>query len=113
MNPTEPSDPYRAQAGPELDAFIHTRVMNQTAPPGDSPEYSSQDKHAKRVLAALKAAGRASVITGRTDLEGRSWFARFETDAMDGTEVFADTFALAICRLALLRVAETELRKRS
>jgi hypothetical protein len=52
--------------------------------------------------------GKPSVVVGHTSLPGRTWFARYERDAMDGTEVFADTFALAICRLALLRLEETE-----
>ena len=43
------------------------------------------------------------IIVGRTSLAGRTWFARYERNAMDGTEVFANTFALAVCRLALLR----------
>ena len=101
------NDPYQAQAGPELDAFIHLRVMKQTAPGAVCPAYSSEDKQAKRVLSTLRT-GRPSVIVGRTSLVGRTWFARYERDAMDGTEVFAATFALAICRLALLRLEDLE-----
>jgi hypothetical protein len=52
--------------------------------------------------------GKPAVIVGRTTLPGRTWFARYERNQMDGTEVFADTFALAICRLALLRLEDTE-----
>jgi hypothetical protein len=59
------------------------------------------------VLSRLKR-GEPSVVVGRTGLPGRTWFARYERNAMDGTEVFANTFALAICRLALLRLAEIE-----
>jgi hypothetical protein len=30
---------------------------------------------------------------------------------MDGTEVFAETFALAVCRIAMLRIMETDTSK--
>jgi hypothetical protein len=99
-------DPYRAEAGPELDAVIHRRLMQMVAA-GPCPAYSTDDMLAKQVLSRLRM-GRPSVIVGRTSLPGRTWFARYEHNAMDGTEVFADTFALAICRLALLRMEEAE-----
>jgi hypothetical protein len=100
-------DPYKTGAGPELDAVIHGRVMKHTLTADACPAYSSDDKLARQVLSRLKT-GQPSVIVGRTSLPGRTWFARYERNAMDGTEVFADTFALAICRLALLRLEETE-----
>ena len=101
------SDPYKAQAGPELDTVIHLRLMNQPVSNEPCPAYSTEDKLAKRVLSKLRT-GRSAVIVGRTELEGRTWFARYERNAMDGTEVFASTFALAICRLALLRLEEAK-----
>lgn len=95
-------NPYKVQAGTELDRFIHGSVMN--APAADAcPAYSTEDKIAKRVLSRLRECEPA-VIVGRTGLQGRSWFARYESNAMDGTEVFAETFALAVCRLAVLRL---------
>jgi hypothetical protein len=100
-------DPYKAQPGPELDAVIHLRLMREVVPAGQCPAYSTEEKLARRVLTKLKT-GRPLVIVGRTTLAGRSWFARYERNAMDGTEVFADTFALAICRLALLRLEDLE-----
>jgi hypothetical protein len=99
------SDPYKAQAGPELDAVIHVRLMKQLVSNSPCPAYSTEDACAKRVLSKLRS-GQPSVIVGRTQLEGRTWFARFERNAMDGTEVFASTFALAVCRLALLRLED-------
>ena len=101
------SDPYKVEPGPELDALIHVRLMQQPASAGPWPAYSTEDKLAKRVLSKLRT-GRPSVIVGRTSLEGRTWFARYERNAMDGTEVFANSFALAICRLALLRLEDME-----
>src|SRR5438045_2472483 len=96
-------NPYQVQAGPELDALIHEHVMSETAVSINCPCYSTDAKLAKTVLARLRARGKALFTVGRTQLEGRTWFARSETNLMNGTEVFADTFALAICRLALLR----------
>ena len=47
------NDPYRAEAGLELDAVIHARLMKQTVPAGSCPAYSSDDQLAKEVLARL------------------------------------------------------------
>jgi hypothetical protein len=41
------NDPYRVEAGPELDAVIHGRLMKQTVAAGSCPAYSSDDKLAK------------------------------------------------------------------
>jgi hypothetical protein len=101
-------DPYRVEAGPELDAIIHGRLMRRTVAAGPCPGYSTDDKLAKQVLSTLRM-GKPSVIVGRTSLPGRTWFARYERNAMDGTEVFANSFALAICRLALLRLEESDI----
>src|SRR5690348_1456848 len=97
-------NPYVAEPGPALDRFIHERVMKESNTAGACPAYSGDEKSARKVLSTLRALGKGSIIVGRTDLEGRTWFARYETDAMNGTEVFADTFALAVCRMALLRM---------
>ena len=96
-------DPYHVQAGRELDQMVHLQVMRQND--NDCPHYSTDEKAARRVLAQLKAISSATVITGQTSLRKKPWFARYETDASDGTEVLADTLPLAICRLALLRVS--------
>jgi hypothetical protein len=93
------TDPYKIPAGPELDQLIHQEVMGQGL--GDCPLYSSDESAARQVLAQLKASG-LHVVVGRTLLRSRKWFARYETNPSDGTEVWAETSALAICRLALL-----------
>ncbi len=100
-------NPYTVEAGPDLDRLIHLGFMKQSVAAGPWPAYSTQTRLAKQVLTKLKL-GKPVVIIGRTGLPGRSWFARYERNAMDGTEVFADTFELAVCRLALLRGEETE-----
>lgn len=97
-------NPYSAEAGPALDHLIHERVMG--LPPGECPPYSTEEKEARRVLAKLKADSEKTVIVGRTALPKKRWFARYETNPSDGTEVLAETLALAICRLALLRAAK-------
>lgn len=100
-------NPYNIQAGPELDRLIHVRVMGQ--PEGDAPAYSSDETLARRVLGRLKADSGRTVVVGRTALRrGRRYFARYETDPSDGTEVLAETLSLAICRLALLRTLKRE-----
>jgi len=93
-------NPYDVQAGPELDRWIHLHVMDQCS--GDCPLYSTDDKAARQVLAALKSTSGRTVVVGRTALRQKRWFARYETDESDGTEVLASTLPLAICRLALL-----------
>ena len=94
-------NPYTVQAGPELDSVIHLRVMRQTG--SVFPPYSSDEKAAKRVLARLRSDSKRTVVVGQTALRKKRWFARYETNASDGTEVLAETLELAICRLALLR----------
>jgi hypothetical protein len=98
------ADPYRVQAGCELDNLIHSRVMGRTSV--GSPPYSKDPDAARCVLTRLKELTHARVIVGRTALRSRPWFARYETDPSDGTEVFGDTPALAICRLALLHATK-------
>ena len=66
------------------------------------------EKEARRVLARLKAITGRSVIVGQTALRKTRWFARYETDPSDGTEVLAESQALAICRLALLHAAKEQ-----
>jgi hypothetical protein len=102
------TDPYRVPAGGELDQMIHSCVMGQSSEA--SPPYSQDSEAASRVLSKLKQVTHAHVVVGRTSLKGRAWFARYETDPSDGTEVFGDTSALAICRLALLHTAKAEMR---
>ena len=103
-------DPYRITAGAELDEVIHGRVMEKAVGARIYPAYSTDDKVAKQLLSRIRT-GKTRVVVGRTSLVGRTWFARYEGNAMDGTEVFADTFALAICRLALLRLEDTKTGK--
>ena len=94
-------NPYKVKSGSELDQLIHDQVMGGSGSP--CLPYSRDDEAARRVLAKLKSHHRLNVTVGRTRLRDQTSFARYETDPSDGTEVLAETEALAICRLALLR----------
>ena len=95
-------NPYQLPQGPDLDRLVHVQVMGRTDQ--NPPPYSTDEKAARQVLAKLRSTADRTVVTGRTALRKKRWFARYESDASDGTEVLAETLALAICRLALLRV---------
>jgi hypothetical protein len=97
-------NPYRIDAGPELDAAIHQFVFGQ-ADNGARPRYSLERNEAEKVAARLKADYGLGVVTGRTRLASKPWFARYENDPSTSTEVIAETESLAICRLALVRIS--------
>ena len=97
---------YRMPAGLEMDQLIQRHVMRLAE--ADCPLYSSDEKEARRVLACLKAMTGRSVIVGQTAIRQTRWFARYETDPSDGTEVLAETLPLAICRLALVYAAKEQ-----
>ncbi len=103
---TSDVNPYEIAAGPDLDRLVHRHVMGQND--GELPPYSTDEKAARQVLSRLKSFSGKTVVTGRTALRKKRWFARYESDASDGTEVLAETLALAICRLALLRAMSRE-----
>ena len=98
-------NPYQIPAGPELDQLIHRWVMGSTArivPP--IPPKKKKPAGCSR----LKTLAGRSVIVGKTAMRRARWFARYETDPSDGTEVLADSLALAICRLALIHVIKEQ-----
>ena len=97
-------NPYTVPAGPELDQLVHSLVMRQDG--ANCPPYSTNHEAAHRVLIRLKSLGRDRVTIGNTRIRERRWFARYETNPSDGTEVMADTLSLAICRLALIKISK-------
>jgi hypothetical protein len=99
-------NPYEIPAGPELDRLVHRQVMEEMD--SEPPAYSSDEKASRRVLARVKALGGTRVVVGQTALRKKRWFARYESNSSDGTEVLAETLPLAICRLALLRTDALE-----
>jgi hypothetical protein len=97
-------NPYELPAGNNLDQLVHREVMGQSDP--SCPLYSVDEKAARRVLTKLKTTATGTFVVGQTSLRKKKWFARYETDASDGTEVLAETLPLAICRLAMLRTLQ-------
>jgi hypothetical protein len=96
-------DPYQASAGPELDAAIHHDALGKPRhePP---PPYSTDSARAEELKRIIETHFGSPVISGRTSIRGKRWFARYEIDPGNPTEVLAETYALAISRLALLRM---------
>ena len=84
-----------------MDLLIHVEFLGK-ASGGLVPAYSSNDHCADEVKARLKTRKDAKIVVGRSKLRDRRWFARHEKDPSTGTEVMAETYPLAICRLALL-----------
>ena len=100
----DPIDPYKMPAGPELDAAIQRLLFEKAAASSGCPNYSEDPLEASKVIVKLKTRLGEVVITGRTRIKSKPWFARYDKDASTSTEVVAETSSLAICRLALLRV---------
>ena len=96
-------NPYTVAPGHDLDLLVHKLVLH-AKPNGHCPSYSTDDGAAETVRKALKKQFKTEIISGRTRLKGKTWFARYETNLSDGTEVLAETYPLAVCRLALLKV---------
>lgn len=97
-----PENPYVIAPGPQLDLLIHQEVMGLSD--GQPEAYSTDDHAAEKVRARLKSALGRQFVYGRSHVRGRNWFARNETDTSGGTEVLAETYPLAVCRLALLTI---------
>jgi hypothetical protein len=103
LNLMQPIDPYQASAGPELDAVIHYDVLGKPVHEAP-PRYSTDLEHAEELKRFIEAQYGSTVISGQTSIRGKRWFARYEIDPGNPTEVLAETYALAISRLALLRM---------
>jgi hypothetical protein len=99
-------DPFNAPAGRELDAFIHHQVLCRPLS-ANYPEYSTEPAVAHGLRNDLQRLYGYPIIAGQTN-GLRRWFARCAISSGDPTEVIADTYALAVCRLALLRLPACE-----
>lgn len=95
-------DPYHAPAGRELDQFIECYVMGKSSG-SNCPKYSTDKEAAETLKAAVESAFGVRMLIGRTRIKRTPWFARYEIDPGNPTEVLAETYPLAICRLAALR----------
>ena len=92
-------NPYGIAAGRELDGLIHDYCFRAD---GEVLAYSTDEKAAEKVRSHVKSAFGYAVSTGETRLRGRRFFARLESGPSTATEVLAETWPLAICRLALV-----------
>lgn len=95
-------DPYQSEAGPELDSLIHHQVLGNPRTEA-SPCYSTDSEQAEELKKMMEARYGTTFTCGRTSIRGKAWFARYEIDRGNPTEVIAETYALAVCRLTLLR----------
>jgi hypothetical protein len=96
------SNPYHVAAGRDLDAYIHGEIL-KNGPTKSCPNYSTELKDADALRRSIEAKHKMKIVSGKT-LAGKVWFARYEIDTGNPTEVHAETYPLAICRLVLLRV---------
>lgn len=92
------SNPYKVAAGSDLDELIHQKFF----PGGPLLPYSSDDKAADKLRSRMKSAYGYAVVTGQMRTRDRLFYARFESGPSTSTEALAETYALAICRLALV-----------
>jgi hypothetical protein len=86
--------------------MVHREVFNLE---GEAPPYSTSDALARKLKAQVESRFRILILTGRSKMRHRPFFARYESDESDGTEVVAETLPLALCRLALLRARKQAL----
>lgn len=95
-------DPNRMEAGRELDAFIHHRVLKRALSHA-YPCYSADPKAADALKKVMEKEHGVRILTGTTNVVGTRWFARYEIEPGHPVEVLAESYPLAICRLAALR----------
>jgi len=98
-------DPYSIQSGRELDALIHFQVFNKPWHLA-APCYSTDRKTADELKRDLESKYGTPIVTGKTAMRVPLWFARYEVEPGNPTEVLAETYPLAISRLAVLRALE-------
>lgn len=95
-------DAYRIPSGPELDLRIHQEILG-IDDTENVPPYSTDDQLAKLVLKSIRKRRSRTFKTGTTHIKGGTWFfARYGTDPSTSTEVLSESFALSVCRLALV-----------
>jgi hypothetical protein len=94
-------DPYGVPAGRELDALIHFRIL-KNALSHQYPAYSSNPQDADKLKKAVETQCAVRIEVGQTRLKEKRWFARYEIASGNPTEVLAETYPLAVSRLAVL-----------
>ncbi|MBI2948650.1 MAG: hypothetical protein HYY23_13485 [Verrucomicrobia bacterium] len=97
----ESAQPHEWPASRELDAFIHYQVL-KNASTSDCPHYSTDSTTAEHLRRRLAQDYNLRIVTGRTSVPGRTWFAQAELEPGHPTRVLTESFPLCICRLAML-----------
>lgn len=95
-------DPFHAAPGRELDAHVPHQILNQPLS-STYPKYSSDPSAANVLRKHLETSKSLRITVGKTATRPSAWFARYEIDKGNPTEVLADSYPVAICRLAILR----------
>jgi hypothetical protein len=103
------SKPNEMEAGPALDALVHTQFLGHPTR-ASYPPYSTDIDEATKLKDKFQSSRQVSIAYGLTPMPDRSWFARCAVKS-DTVEVKADTFPLVICRL-VLTCYETEMSDR-
>ena len=93
-------NPYKAGPGAELDRWLHNYFFSNTSQ--EPLPYSTDDKAADKLRARMNSFYGSRVDTGTTRVQSARYFARLESGPSTSTETLAATYALAICRLALV-----------
>jgi hypothetical protein len=94
-------NPYQAPATRELDAHIHYQVL-KNALAYDYPHYSSNMEAAEKLRREIERQFKVKIVSGSSTVAAKPCFARYELDTGNPTEVLAETYPLAMCRLAIL-----------
>jgi hypothetical protein len=98
---SQPINPYHAPASRELDAFIHHEVLKNGVT-DQYPFYSTEEEAALQLMRLIERASGVKIVTGSSTVSNKPWFARYELDVGNPTEVLAEAFPLAVCRLVIL-----------
>ena len=93
------ANPYKASAGPEIDAALNNAYFNGQDPVA---AFSTDPASAKSLVTKIEAIHRKKVIIGQTRTRPPRHFARLETDPSTSTEAMAESYPLAVARLALV-----------
>jgi hypothetical protein len=92
-------NPYKAVPSVELDTWLHDHFFNAS----DQPlAYSTDDRAADKLRARIKSVYGHRVETGTTSVRTARFFARLESGPSTSTETLAETYPLAVSRLALV-----------
>ncbi|MBM3834390.1 MAG: hypothetical protein FJ403_14195 [Verrucomicrobia bacterium] len=106
MSFIESFNPYQLAAGRDLDAHIHYHVLGN--PPSHSiPNYSTDPSEADKLKQAIEAEYELTIEIGQSHVRHKPWFARYEVNEGNPTEVLAESYPLAICRLVILRATRS------